>query len=103
MNKHTPGPWKFGWESFDREWAIVTTISGSIIANVTTETGPDAISKPAPRKMPAEANARLIAAAPNMLDALREFVGAVDAGTHFADLSVLQNARTAIALAEGRA
>lgn len=66
--KHTAGPWKWSWETKDREWAIVTDAHGSIIANVNTETGPDAYSAPATRKMPAETNARLIAAAPDLLD-----------------------------------
>lgn len=45
--------------------------SGGIVANVNSETGPDAASAPATRKMPSEANARLIAAAPDMLAALQ--------------------------------
>ena len=64
---HTPGPWKFGFESVDNEWAIVTDSRGGIVANVNSETGPDATSVPATRKMPAEANARLISCAPDML------------------------------------
>lgn len=67
-NKHTPGPWKYSFESpaVDSVWAIVTDRAGGIIANVNPETGPDATSAPATRKMPADANARLIAAAPTM-------------------------------------
>ena len=72
-SKHTRGPWKYGFESADHEWAIVTDTGGSIIANVNTETGPDATSAPATRKMPAEANARLIAFAPDMLALLESF------------------------------
>lgn len=68
--KHTPGPWLFRWEGEDREWAIVTSATGSIIVNVNTETGPDIHSVPAMRQMPAEANARLISYAPDLLGAL---------------------------------
>jgi hypothetical protein len=65
---HTPGPWKHSFESTNQDWAIVTNSAGSIIANVNTETGPDAVSVPAMRQMPAEANARLIAQAPALLE-----------------------------------
>ena len=57
--KHTSGPWKFSFESIDSEWAIVTTASGSIIANVNSN-------------QRQKANARLIAAAPDLLAALQE-------------------------------
>lgn len=48
-----------------------------------------------------DAQAHLIAAAPDMLAALQEFVGAVDAGAKFSDVSVVEYARTAIAKAKG--
>ena len=60
---HTLGPWVQGCESIDPEWRIVTTIGGAIIANVN---GAD------------EANARLIAAAPDMLDALLSAIEAIE-------------------------
>lgn len=69
--EHTPGPWHFSFESADPNWSIVMDRSGGIVANVNSETGPDAASAPATRKMPATATARLIAAAPDMLAALR--------------------------------
>lgn len=59
--KHTDGPWKFRFESIDQEWAIVTTASGSIIANVNSDHHQ-------------KANARLIAAAPDLIHALRGMV-----------------------------
>lgn len=49
--KHTPGPWVYSFESVDPEWAVVTTVGGSVIANVNSDHRQ-------------EANARLIAAAP---------------------------------------
>lgn len=75
--KHTAGPWAYGWETQDQHWAIVTDAAGGIVANVNTETGPDAHSAPAMRQMPGEANARLIAAAPDLLAALEEAVKAL--------------------------
>ncbi len=71
---HTRGPWKYGWETSAREWALVTNSAGSVVANVNSESGPDAQSVPATRKMPAEANARLIAASPDLLEALKGLV-----------------------------
>ena len=50
-------------------WVLVTTSDGNIIANVNTETGPD-IPPAVSTKMPAMNNATLIAAAPEMLEAL---------------------------------
>jgi hypothetical protein len=68
---HTKGPWTFRWETDEQDWAIVLDINHSIVASVNTETGPDATSAPATRKMPATDNARLIAAAPDLLDACK--------------------------------
>jgi hypothetical protein len=69
--QHTPGPWKYSFEGSNPDWAIVTSAGGAIVANVNCETGPDAISSPATRKMPADANAKLIAAAPDLLEACK--------------------------------
>jgi len=56
--KHTPGPWVASFESVDPEWAAITTVGGSVIANVNADSRQ-------------QANAHLIAAAPDMLEALR--------------------------------
>lgn len=66
--KHTPGPWKFGYESIDPNWAIVTGAGGHIVANVNSESGPD-LPPLVSAKLPQEANARLISAAPELLEA----------------------------------
>lgn len=76
--RHTPGPWKWSVESVDPEWAIVTDQSGGIVANVNSETGPDGTSFPAMRLMPRDANARLIAAAPALLEALSSLMPWID-------------------------
>jgi hypothetical protein len=72
--KHTKGPWMVDYQHVDPSWGIVVDKYGSIVANVNAETGPDATSVPAMRVMPLEDNARLIAAAPELLEALKLFV-----------------------------
>jgi Asp/Glu/hydantoin racemase len=79
--KHTDGPWKFRFESIDPEWAIVTTASGSIIANVNSD-------------QRQKANARLIAAAPDLLAALKNAVAFPISGNWY------EEAAAAIAKAE---
>jgi hypothetical protein len=54
--QHIPGPWFYGQESADPEWYIVTIKGGLIVANVNAHHHQ-------------EANARLIAAAPDLLEA----------------------------------
>ena len=73
MSKYTPGPWKFDWEDEDRKWAIVTSPTGKIVANVNTESWSDCMSLVSD-KMPAEANAFLIASAPDLLEFAKSFV-----------------------------
>jgi len=67
--QHTPGPWKQSCESIDPDWHIVTTSGGAVIANVFA---------------PQNANAHLIAAAPDLLDALEALRHAVCGETGFA-------------------
>jgi len=58
--QHTPAPWLVGEDqSVDETWSIVTTSGGSIIANVND-------------RHDRLANARLIAAAPDLLEAAKE-------------------------------
>ena len=59
----TPGPWHISFESTNPEWAIVMNAGGMTIANVNAD------SRQA-------ANARLIAAAPELLDALEDIANA---------------------------
>ena len=67
--QHTPGPWSFHWETEKQEWAIVVDKNSRVIANVNTETAPDIFCAPANQKMPAVANAQVIAASPDLLAA----------------------------------
>lgn len=65
--KHTPGPWIFYADtpSTDPNWHIVTTANRMVVlANVHIEPGNET----------ALANARLIAAAPELLEQLQEMV-----------------------------
>ena len=75
--KHTPGPWTHHSESIDsnfEHWEIITDKSGNIIANVNAEMGPD-IAPLVSIKMPKSANAALIAASPELLEALKRATG----------------------------
>lgn len=60
MSKFTPGPWKIGAPPPSGEQTIGTQ-QGLMVAVATTGSG-----------VPTEANARLIAAAPDLLEALEE-------------------------------
>ena len=82
--KHTPGPWKQSCESIDPDWHIVTTSGGAVIANVFA---------------PQSANAHLISAAPDLLEALEEASDPINGYLHG---PVLARARAAIAKARGQ-
>jgi hypothetical protein len=73
LSAHTKGPWTVRVDSTDG-WSLVVAggPAGRIVANVNPESCPDASSVPAFVVMPAAANARLIAAAPELLEALQE-------------------------------
>jgi hypothetical protein len=82
---HTPGPWKIACESGD--WFATLNDYAPIPAT--------------------EANARLIAAAPDLLEALRDVIGWVPGGAaemwHTdAPTKAVERARAAIAKAEGK-
>jgi hypothetical protein len=83
--KHTPGPWVQTCESIDPDWHIVTTKGGAIVANVFA---------------PQSSNARLIAAAPDMLEALRAVAQWVDQRTETHPADAWDMVQAAIAKAE---
>lgn len=62
--KHTPGPWRVD-ESLLKDW-IIAGPKGEEVGLLYTNDGADD-----PEWLPVEANARLISAAPDMLDLLR--------------------------------
>jgi hypothetical protein len=99
MTKHTPGPWTViyapdtGFTIWHDPRLHGDKRRGAVIIAADLRAGPET-----------EANARLIAAAPDMLAALREMVGFV--GTNGHALSMVSSgtwnaARWAIAKAEG--
>ncbi len=63
--QHTPGPWEAHWDSGDKEIEIVSISEGIVTAQVDYDDAEHDI---------AEADARLIAAAPCLLEALTEAV-----------------------------
>ena len=63
--KHTSGPWASN-AGRRGHWPTVTGPDGKIIANVNPASGIDSVT------MPGDANARLIAAAPDLLAVLQE-------------------------------
>lgn len=92
--KHTPGPWSVSFECVDPEWAIVATRGGVVIANVNADHLQDA-------------NARLIAAAPDLLEAVAGLIRLSEAIRHSVGLGKnqlerIERAKAAIAKAEGR-
>lgn len=96
-SKHTPGPWSFlrSKAPVDGEYDFAISGEGApVLAEVFGRFSNGGYS-------PAEDNARLIAAAPELLDALRNLV-AVQPNL-MANSAELANARAAIAKADGRA
>ncbi len=93
MSKHTQGPWKYGIELSSRsgEWLISFDAGyrgrGIDIAETRPGSGQE------------EANARLIAAAPELLDALQDMIDYY--GSASATVEALTAARAAIAKAKG--
>ena len=89
MSKHTPGPWRI-----DR--GSKTGTARGISASARNIVNFNGLAKPMSNET--EANARLIAAAPDLLDALRYVLDCIERN----EISDMQPARAAIAKAEGR-
>jgi hypothetical protein len=98
-SKHTPGPWKWaksrGMNAYEIHGA-----DGSYIGDVW------GVDEPVPNGIKREhqkPNARLIAAAPEMLEALRDVLEMIATDDLVPEsVSYMQQARAAIAKAEGR-
>lgn len=87
-NQHTPGPWKWDEsrdEIFDHDGAQIAAIQHYRVAD-------EAIS----------ANARLIASAPELLEALKRFASAMEQRSYPELQGVASDAFAAIAKAEGK-
>ena len=99
MSAHTPGPWRAVKRagSYTSPFVIVDG-SGSGIANLEgNQLNPTGTSIGA-----AEANASLIAAAPELLEALRNLLDLTWPSLDMGEQSVIDLARAAIAKAEGK-
>ena len=92
--RHTPAP----WEVCDDDLNVFAPETDTSITNVGHFTAPDSLE--------GEANARLIAAAPDLLEALRALCGQMLDRVAFdalpGDVEALDRAYTLIAKAEGR-
>ena len=106
MSKHTPGPWKFeiAWAGF----SAIRGRDGQLIFGVAAGSDDERRLEPE-----IEANAHLIAAAPDLLEALEDLRPILDAfergQTRYADLMgeadlvpEITKARAAIAKAKGK-
>jgi len=99
LERHTPGPWKAGDTAIRNSayWLLVRSeASGSTVGGAVSGNGR------------ADANARLIAAAPELLDALKALVRACEFNGYFStnkpgfrEKSEIRDSRAAIAKAEG--
>lgn len=109
MSGHTPGPWVVKFQPM--KWKYGSLISEQwVIKGPNNKHSPVALVKvagygPGPSKAVRKANATLIAAAPDMLEALE---GMVEMATHHMmepeeRRDILSNARAAIAKAKGQA
>ena len=90
--KHTPGPWEYDYGRYIRKEDTGGTIA--LMCESDGHVDPEHATS-----MPLEANARLIAAAPDLLEALQDLsISASESG--YSGI-VLDRARTAIAKAKG--
>ena len=96
--RFTPGPWAFGWRS---SWEVYSKSGGEAICTVTAaEPWQDGLLDVKHERGIAEANARLIAAAPTLLEAAKKCLEEWHQGCSSAvDVKRLE---AAIAKAEGR-
>ncbi len=91
--KHTPGPWHW----FTHSPTVVFIDEGDGIVGIAWTGDPDGTETPLEEEI---ANARLIAAAPEMLEALKSIIRMVEVGER--DTDVLRLAWASVDKAEGR-
>lgn len=97
--KHTPGPWTLGDPAHEHTSGRAWTVP--VWANEAPSGDKIAGEAMATSRKTARANARLIAAAPDLLEALAQIVAECEAGTHDSGTSGMAAARAAIAKAGG--
>lgn len=94
MSKHTPGPWMAdNGETYGNIWRIQSPIGSNV----------KIVAEMVCASAEAEANARLIAAAPEMYEALQMFLAYNDQGgpLHFDTDAMWAKARSVVAKIEG--
>lgn len=96
MSAHTPGPWSY--EPDNRRNPIVSYEEGYIARLFSPEATVSGCTSNAPPLVDVEANARLIAAAPDMYAALRDILAIIGVSTL---PSASRRAREALDKAEG--
>ncbi|ENT5139877.1 hypothetical protein [Pseudomonas aeruginosa] len=89
MSKHTPGPWMVDYSEYLSEGGGLCVMHGNDCIAVVGDFNPE---------QPIDANAKLIAAAPELLEALKWVIERNDAG-QFIDGECMKSARAAIAKA----
>jgi hypothetical protein len=100
--KHTPGPWELKMPKGNRPSARISGDGWEDFAKVFTRTTFEGESKLHDCEE-GEANARLIAAAPELLETLKDMVGQYSlCNETLGEKRTLENARAAIAKAEGK-
>ena len=113
MSKHTPGPWNISWARSGQrlEGARIRAKELDLVCYVPSDRIGPTDEDPGERMSDEQqANARLIAAAPELLEALEGFVRDLERGPWGADgppithpaLQRYEQAKGAIAKAEGR-
>lgn len=98
-SKHTPGPWGIE-QTDDTNWIGFMRPDGRKVELIVCTTSRDNFFKPETQEQN-DANARLIAAAPELLEALKDAVCALDCCGK--DYPAAEKARAAIAKATGGA
>ena len=104
MSEHTPGPWELAWNVHGREDTALIRLNGSSLYAVADVTDLD---YPTGKPRYCLADLQLMAAAPELLDALKacrkQLAEWADAGSlDDSDFHAVKAADTAIAKAEGR-
>jgi hypothetical protein len=93
---HTPGPWHSDWLGDDRGWILDTR--ANYLAEIVTQDDEGFVVSKAEQR----ANALLLAAAPELLDALTDLVGGCGKEGDLFSSTAMAKARHALAKVEGR-
>lgn len=100
MSKHTPGPWWFAQHDEFGRYDVGNGDAPMFRTIAPADSGPGEWSITDYRHDHQEANARLVAAAPEILEALKGLVSAVEAEGDAERMT--ERARAAISKAEGK-